>query len=406
LSNPNRSSPAVTFGDGRNTPGEVLRVALIADCLGEKGGLMGGAERQSYYMIRALTEAGVDVRIYSVIDSNTAYADALRHMGVESRHFGWMPGFPLRLLLLLKWLRQFRPHIVQSMHNFTNAYSALAGRILRVLSVGGLRSDLQSCLRDNGRFGEFLLKAPDGIAVTSRTGAADVINSGSLRPDSVHVLPNVIDSDGFPEPAISSNDKDCICISVSRLMPLKRLDVFLRALVLARQTDTSLRGVVVGSGPEASQLEQLAAELGLLPHGVRFLGAREDIADLLRKSAMFVFCSESEGTPNVVLEAMAAGLPVITTPAGDAADLVRAAAAGMVVRFGDVESIAANMIQLARFPQLRSRLGRDGRDYIARNCDVSLLPQRLFKIYSDAARNSLRIRADVLERVARYSRET
>lgn len=385
---------------------EPLRVALIAGCLGEKGGLMGGAERQSYYMIRALTEAGVQVRMYSVVDSNTAYAEALSQMGVESRHFGWMPGSPLRLLLLLKWLRQFRPHIVQSMHNFTNAYSALAGRMLGVMSVGGLRSDLQSCLRDNGRFGKFLLTGPDAIAVNSRTAAADVINSGIVNADCVHVLPNVIDADGFPGPVSPASNSDCICISVSRLMPLKRMDVFLRALELARRTEVRLRGIVVGSGPEASRLEQLAAELGLLPDGVQFLGAREDIADLLRKSAMFVFCSESEGTPNVVLEAMAAGLPVVTTPAGDAGDLVRAADGGMVVGFGDVQAVAESMIQLARSPEMRFRLGMSGRDYIARNCDVSMLAERLFKIYSDAARTSLRSRGDVLERVARYSRQT
>lgn len=392
-------------GSFRTPSGEPLRVAIIAGCLGDKGGLMGGAERQAYYMVRALTSAGVQVRMYMVIDMKSAYADALTEMGVETCHFGWLPGLPLRLLLLLKQLRRFRPHIVQSLHNFTNAYSALAGRILGVASLGGLRSDLQSCLRDNGRFGKLLLTGPDAIAVNSRAAAADVIRSGILTPDRVHVLTNVIDTFPQPDASPAEEDGDCLCICVSRLMPRKRIDVFLRALELARRSEPRLRGVVVGFGQEAQSLAQLAADLGLFPHAVEFTGPREDVADLLGKSAMFVFCSESEGCPNVVLEAMAAGLPVITTPAGDAAELVRAAHCGIVVQFGDVSAVAESMIRLARSREDRVRLGGAARGYIAQNCGVSTLAARLFRIYSDVARTSLRNGCDLLDRVARYSQQ-
>ncbi len=390
----------------QNPSGEPLRVALIAGCLGDKGGFTGGAERQAYYMIRALTGAGVQVQMYMVDNRNTAYADTLCQMGVETYRFGRAPGPPLRLLLLLKRLRQFRPHIIQSLHNFTNVYSALAGRLLGVVSLGGLRSDLQSCLTENGRFGKFLLTGPDAIAVNSRAAAIDVINSGIVSAERVHVLPNVIDIEGFPEPAATSadHDGDCVCICVSRLMPFKRIDVFLRALELARRTEPRLRGVLVGFGPEAPRLEQLAAELGLLPRFVQFTGPREDVADLLRQSDMFVFCSESEGSPNVVLEAMTAGLPVITTPAGDAAELIKSARGGIVVKFGDVSAVAEGMIQLARSPETRIRFGKAGRSYISQNCGVSMLATRLFKIYSEVARTSLRNRGDLLDRVARYSR--
>ena len=408
MNDTNRVSGLTASGSFQNLSGEALRVAIIAGCLGDKGGLMGGAERQAYYMIRALTAAGVRVQMYMVDDRNTAHADALSRMGVESCHFGWLPGLPLRLLLLVKRLRRFRPHIVQSLHNFTNAYSALAGRVLGVVSLGGLRTDLQSCLRDNGRFGKFLLTGPDAIAVNSRTAAADLIKSGIVNPACVHVLPNVIDTEAFPEPVEVSaqEDGDCVCICVSRLMPLKRIDLFLRALELARRSEPRLRGVVVGFGPEATRLEHLAAELGLLPEAVQFTGPREDVSELLRRSAMFVFCSESEGSPNVVLEAMAAGLPVITTPAGDAAELVQAARGGIVAAFGDVSSIADGMVQLARSPETRRCMGRAGRSYIAGNCDVSTLASRLFRIYSDVAGTSLQNHSDPMDRVARFSQQT
>lgn len=382
-----------------------MRVALIAGCLGEKGGYLGGAERQIYYMARALTEGGVEVRIYSLLEG-AAFGDALRLMGVPLLHFGWPPGLPLRLLLLLAALARFRPHVIQSMHSYTNIYSALAGRLLGVPAIGGLRSDLQSCLADSGRFSRLLLSLPDAVAVNSRTAMAQVARAGLVHASRLHLLSNVIDMETFGGPlpaAVRANRGECTCICVTRLFPLKRVDVFLRALAAARSADPRLRGVVVGFGPEAGRLQNLAAELGLLPDAVRFLGPREDIADLLRQAAMFVFCSESEGTPNVILEAMAAGLPVVTTPAGDAPGVMEAAGAGHIVPFGDVNAVAAAMVRLAASPDLRCQFGTAGRAYIARHRDAATLAERLFQLYADVARTSRRRRrADLLRHLAQY----
>jgi glycosyltransferase involved in cell wall biosynthesis len=394
------NSPAASW------PATPLRVALIAACLGNKGGYLGGAERQVYYMARALADAGVEVRIYSLLDG-AAFGDALRVMRVECRHFGFLPGLPLRLLVLLAGLGRFRPHIIQSMHSYTNVYSAVAGRLLGVPSIGGLRSDFQSCLRDNGRFARLLLTLPDAVAVNSRTAIEQVTEAGLVDPSRLHLLSNVIEMGVFGgplPPAVRANRGECACICVTRLFPLKRVDVFLRALAAARAAEPGLRGMVVGFGPETGRLQRLAAALGLLPDAVRFLGPREDIADLLRQAAMFVFCSESEGTPNVILEAMAAGLPVITTPAGDAADVVEPAGAGYIVPFGDVDAVAGAMIRLARSPELRCRSGTAGRSYIARHRDAATLAGRLFKLYADVARASWRgCRADLLQLLAQYS---
>ena len=383
-----------------------LRVALIAGCLGNKGGYVGGAERQAYYMARALTGIGVEVRIYSVLEG-AAFGDALRCMRVECRHFGWPPGLPLRLLVLLAGLRRFRPHVIQSMHSYTNVYSAIAGRLMRVPAIGGLRSDLHSCLEDNGRFARLLLTLPDAVAVNSRTAIEQVTGAGLVDRSRLHLLSNVIEMETFggPLPAgVRANSGECTCICVTRLFPLKRVDIFLRALAAARAAEPRLRGMVVGFGPETGRLQNLAGELGLLPDAVRFLGPREDIADLLRQAAMFVFCSQSEGTPNVILEAMAAGLPVITTPAGDAADVVEPAGAGYIVPFGDVEAVAGSIVRLSRSPELRCRFGTAGRGYIARHRDAATLAGRLFQLYADVARTSRRgRRADLLQRLAQYS---
>lgn len=383
-------------------PEERLRVAIVAACLGYKGGFIGGAERQAFYMARALAEAGVEVRIFSLAGGG-AYEDALRRMRVEAKQFGWLPGVPVRLMLLLAGMRRFRPHVVQSVHTYTNVYSALAARILGAVSIGGLRSDLSACFTDNGRFSRFLFTWPDGVVANSRTAIDQVTQAGLLDPSRLHFLANVIELETFADPPAGDGRDDnveCVCICVTRLFPFKRVDVFLRALATARTIEPRLRGIVVGFGPEAARLRQLAAELGLHPGALRFLGPREDIAALLQQAAIFVFCSESEGSPNVILEAMAARLPVITTPAGDAADIVESAGAGYVVPFGNVDTVSAAMVQLARSPELRAKFGKAGRDYVARHRAPAELAGRLLRIYADVARTSGRRRNHLLERVA------
>ena len=372
-------------------PENPLRVAIVTASLG-----LAGAEKQAFYIAKSLAEAGIAVRVYN-LSRGGEYEEALREMHVESRCFGWAPSFPLRLALLVSSLRSFRPNIIQSVHAYTNAYSALAGRILGAVSVGGLRSDLTSCLAENGRFARRLLTLPDGIAVNSKSAVEELRNAGLVDLKRVHFLPNAIDLETYPV----STARGCKAIFVSRLLPSKRPDMFVRALAQARMKAPELTGVVVGYGREEERVRKLAEELGLLPSAVTFLGFRDDIASLLQQASMFVFCSESEGTPNVVLEAMAASLPVITTPAGDAAEIVEQAEAGFVVKFGDVEAAAEAMVQLARSPELRRKLGSAGRTFVARTRASSELAGRLLTIYRDVARRSTRgSRGDFARRIS------
>ena len=353
-----------------------LRVAIVTASLG-----LAGAEKQAFYMAKALAEAGITVRVYNLLRGGE-YENALRAIDVQSQCFGWLPGAPLRFTLLASALRSFRPHVIQSVHAWTNGYSALAARILGAVSIGGLRSDLASCLADNGRFAKSLLTLPDAVAVNSRSAMEQLSESGLVDASRIHFLPNAIDANSCAE-SISAEPSPT-AIYVGRLVPGKRVDVFLRALAAARTGGTAVNGIVIGYGSEEPSLRKLAAELKL--DTVEFLGFRDDATSMLKKASMFVFCSESEGTPNVLLEAMAAGLPVITTPAGDAAEMVRAARAGFVVPFGDVDATAKAIGELARSPELRRRFGKSGRDYVARTLSSSDLAARLMTIYRDVAR--------------------
>src|SRR5205085_157391 len=145
------------------------------------------------------------------------------------------------------------------------------------------------------------------------------------------------------------------------LVPVKRFDRFLDAVALARRAAPGLKALLVGEGPDRDALERHAAALGLFPDHLAFLGRRGDVPRLLRQADVLVLTSDYEGCPNVVLEAMAAGVPVVTTPAGDAGRVVQDGVTGFVTPFDDTEGLAARLVRLCNAPDLRARLGQAAR---------------------------------------------
>jgi glycosyltransferase involved in cell wall biosynthesis len=183
-----------------------------------------------------------------------------------------------------------------------------------------------------------------------------------------------------------------VAIAVGNLLPVKRIDRFLAALRLARLRSPDLRGVVVGDGPERQRLEATAAELGLLPDGIAFLGSRDDVPGLLRQADMLVLSSEHEGFPNAVLEAMGARLPVVATRCGDVERIVADGVTGFVVPPDDVEGMAERMSALAGSLELRRRLGEAGRAVAERTYASWRLAGRLQETYQAIAERRRRAR--------------
>jgi glycosyltransferase involved in cell wall biosynthesis len=141
----------------------------------------------------------------------------------------------------------------------------------------------------------------------------------------------------------------------------------------------------VGDGPERETLEALARERGLLPEGVRFLGERSDVAELLAQADLLVLTSDDEGLPNAVLEGMAAGLPVIATPAGDTPELVQDGRTGWLVPFGDAAALAARMAEASGSPEVRASLGRAGRELVAARYGKARMTEHALEIYREIA---------------------
>jgi glycosyltransferase involved in cell wall biosynthesis len=130
----------------------------------------------------------------------------------------------------------------------------------------------------------------------------------------------------------------------------------------------------------AESLKALAQELGL-GQRVRFLGSRADVPDILRASDVFVLSSDYEGNPLSVLEAMAAGLPVVSTAVGGVPELVQHGATGLLVPAGDAHALAEAMAQLGCNAPLRAAMGNAAWQTALQRFDVRVMSRAYAALY-------------------------
>jgi glycosyltransferase involved in cell wall biosynthesis len=151
--------------------------------------------------------------------------------------------------------------------------------------------------------------------------------------------------------------------TIGRLCEVKRQDLLIRAFrrVRARVGDAHL--LIVGDGPWMGRLRELAAELDLADR-VHFAGYQPRPERFLRSMDAFALSSASEGMPLVVLEAWAAGVPVVATRVGGLPELVDDGRTGLLVDFGDEDALASALGDLLVEPGLARRLREAGRDHV------------------------------------------
>lgn len=364
--------------------GERLRVALVVGNLG-----VGGAEKQAVYVASSLRAIDADVLVF-YMRRGEYYESALNAAGIRSMCLGDISSNPcIRLITLIRQLRAYQPHIVQSCHFWTNIYAGIGGRACHAISLGALRNSLSYDRQTFHSTAALQLRLPSVLVANSYAAKqeAEALGIPSTR---AYVLQNAIDLPRFDHQLRASHSdasktKRILVIGVGRLVAAKRFDRFLRALADARARNVQIHGLLVGDGPERQRLETLAYSLGLQPQGITFLGERHDVPTLLTGADLLVLTSDNEGFPNVILEAMAAALPIVTTPAGDAGTIVTDSSAGYVVPFSDSIALSQRIITLADHSELRSTMGQAGRARVERDFALTGMASRLLALYEAIA---------------------
>jgi glycosyltransferase involved in cell wall biosynthesis len=262
----------------------------------------------------------------------------------------------LGLLELLRLVRRRRLDVVHANSSKAGILgriaAALAGVRVRIFTVHGWAFSAYSGARGVFYLWSDRLMSPltTMTICVSETELRAGLERGACRRERSTVILNGVDVRGTPLAPLDSEVPRII--SVGRLRAPKDFVTLAEALRLLEPG--RFRAVVVGDGPDAALLPADAP--------LELLGERDDVAELLAASDVFVLSSRSEGLPMSILEAMAAGLPVVASRVGGVPELVEDGVTGFLVEPGDVPALHARLDELLRDRALAARLGRNARE--------------------------------------------
>ena len=295
-------------------PGSSRTVAIIAGQL-----VLGGAERQLYLWLSHLDRDRFRPVVVTLHPECGDYWErSIEALGVPLLRVPRRVNRLGRLWSLVRALRPHRPHLVHGWHLFASPYAGAAGKLLGAhASLGSLRGSFDAYRRQRA---EAILteRLVDGILVNSRSAGERLAASRGGRRQKIFTLPNAVEDCGLERSRARARWEERWGIpggrfwigSVGRLEPGKRFDQMLDLAARLAGRGEDVHVVVVGDGECRVPLEETARRLGLAGRAT-FTGAEPDVRETLGALDLFCFPSADEGLPNAVMEAAAAGVPIL-----------------------------------------------------------------------------------------------
>ena len=348
------------------------RLAVVISLSGE-----GGVERMVLNLVRAFAGvAGLAVDLVLIRD--------------ESRHLRGLPAnvrivrlgvrhSALAVPAIARYLRRERPDALLAAKDRAGRAALLARRVAGVSTrvVVRLGTTLSEAIKDRStprrwlrylpirllyRQADAIVAVSDGVAAdvtaTARVpaGQVQVVRNPVITPELFREAAEPVDHPWLAEPAVP------VVMGVGRLTRQKDFPTLIRAFAAARR-QRPLRLIILGEGRDRAQLEQLAAREGV-GADVDLPGFRPNPYSWLARSSLFVLSSAWEGSPNALTEAMALGVPVVSTDCRSGPrELLDGGRHGRLVAVGDAEALAAAMLETLDHPLPAEALKAAVQDY-------------------------------------------
>jgi glycosyltransferase involved in cell wall biosynthesis len=331
-----------------------MRIVQVVEHLG-----VGGLEKMAVELAIAQKSAGHDPFIYCVSEPGALAAQAVA-AGVPVIPFHKPPGFsPRAILAMARRMRTDRPDAVHTHNWIIHHYGAAAAALARVRAVVNTQHGLETVSPRQTRLFRSVLPATDAVVFVAEEARRVFQDAIRLPAAKARVIRNGIPVGRFMAKAASPGARrpHIRFGTVGRIVPIKDHATLLRAFALLRDRLPGCSLRIVGYGALQPQIENLARELEL---GDRFaiLPPDSDIPSFLLELDLFVLSSWSEGLPVCVLEAMAAGVPIISTRVGGIPEV---AAEGQIAWYcppHNPEMLAVTMYNAANSADLSARGGR------------------------------------------------
>ena len=369
-----------------------MKIVWFIDSLG-----MGGAERLLPPYLQTLRSHALDIRVctFQVRQGNPI----ARHLEALGLPVDLLPIANLRDLTaiprLYRYLGHHRPQLVHTQLEFANTLATLAARLRRLPSLSTLHTIDPLTGRDKQSRRLRLMWRVLGwgakrlIAVSEGVRRHYIAHFPALAGRFL-TLYNGIELERFrPRPETERltyrqryqlPPTTPILLTVAVLRQPKGIQYLLQALPAIRQALPETRYVVVGGGDYEAPLKQLAHELGVAEQ-VLFAGSQDNIPEWLALSDLFVLPTLDDALPTVLMEAMAAGLPIIASAVGGVPEMVTDGQNGLLLRPGQPTLLAEQTIALLANPTLRHQLGQNGRLIAQQRFNLATQAQTLTQLY-------------------------
>lgn len=354
-----------------------------------------GAQRHLLLLLQHLDRDRVDPSLWCLEKTGQLLPDFER-LGIPIVDLGFKDAniVSLRALLaalpLSRRLRRERPHIVHTYLFSANLYGALVGAMARSPALVSSRRDMawweiSRHLLATRVANRFVAR----IVAVSESVRRHTIEREGLAPERVVTIPNGIDLAEFDtarrleSPWRRPPGSGPVLAMTAGIRPVKGHEYLLAALVLLRPRHPGLRCLLIGGGlrPRREELQERIRSLELEEQVVD-LGWQTNVAPLLDEIDLFVLSSTSEGQSNAILEAMAAGRPVVATDVGGNPDTVEGGVTGLLVPARSPERLAEAIDSLLADPARARALGANGRERVGRCFSAGAMARRYEDLYS------------------------
>lgn len=354
---------------------------------------LGGAEKLRVTMLKALQERGVQPRV-CVLRSEGPLAQTVRDMGIPVDVLG------IKATLtdmrgtsrLAGYFREHKPLVVQASQFLTNVHTMRAARKAGVPVAIVEEHGLYTWKRWYHRaIDQWVTAKADGILTCSASVRDFAADTTGLPREKMHVFHNCIDleqaaaveSDGSIRRQYAPTGGLLVGVVGTLRWEKGHRDMFAawQSLSQSGALPEGSRLLVVGDGPLAAELRQLASSIP----GIEFLGSRDDVPQILASLDVFVLPSVNEGLGIAILEAMAAGLPIVSTTSGGIPEILENAETALLVSPGNPAELAAALGMLVGDANLRQQLGAAAKRAVVKH-GAAAYADRLLQLHQELLR--------------------
>lgn len=346
----------------KNTRAEArpIRVFLLIETLNT-----GGTERQFTIAAKALREQ-FNV-VLGCVSRQGALADAVETITEFDVGSSLLSAQAFSALhKLSRFLKEQRIQVAQSFDWYGNMLLIPAARMAGVPVVIGSHRQIGDVFSKKHQIAQAMMFRWADRVVCNCNAAAERLVQLHVPRKKLTVIANFVPEEVLmpAQPAFPRDVGKVRVAMVARMNnPVKNYPMLLRGTAQVAQDVPGLELLLAGDGPLRPELERLASQLGIA-NCVQFLGNRSDIPEIMSSVDIAVLTSNSEGLSNSILEAMAAGRPVIATATGGNVDLIKHGINGLLIPVGGESELVDALRTLATDPELRSRMGAEGKKRI------------------------------------------